>query len=246
MRADARRFAAPDAAHWRRLDLNIARTENLLQQIWRYEPNWRPRTESFIAPGSVEGAISDSEARAEEAEAHLQRVRSGNFVSPLESQALPTRAVDGQAWINAYRVINNAPDLFGNPTWPYEDDTVAVANIDGRITVGVNSGAPTYTSVDDAAARQMRGDLINAYPLFMNEDSLGGKPNDSLFHAEATILLRAAHENGGALRDKIIIIYVDRPVCAGCTTVLPLLARELGSPKVMIIDNVGEKFIIAD
>lgn len=40
---------------------------------------------------------------------------------------------DGGAWIDAYRSINNAPDLFGRPMWSYDKGTVAAGEIDGKL-----------------------------------------------------------------------------------------------------------------
>jgi hypothetical protein len=92
----------------------------------------------------MEGAIRVSEARAIEAEARLQQLRSGiggNFGPPLGGarSSPPPEAFDGQAWINAYRAANNAPDLFGRPIWRLDSGTVAVARIDEQIYYGVNS-----------------------------------------------------------------------------------------------------------
>ncbi|HEX5422781.1 MAG TPA: hypothetical protein VFW94_04480 [Candidatus Acidoferrales bacterium] len=236
-----------------RLDLNVARTENTLTEIRRYDPNWQPRSESLISTsmdgvGSIEGEIRKSEARAEEAEAHLQQLRTGiggNFGPPLDSESSPsTPAFDGQMWISMYRAANNMPDLFGNPTWPRDNGTVASADIDGKFYFGTNSGAPPYTHQDDISARQMRANLVSKYPTVMDTENLGRTPNDALFHAEATLLLRAARENGGTLAGKSIEIHTDREVCESCQTVLPYLAKELGSPTVMIVDPSDQKFLI--
>jgi hypothetical protein len=59
-----------------RLDLNVARTQNALEQIRQYDPNWQPKTTSLTAPGSIEGAIRNSEARAVEAEAGLSNLEA--------------------------------------------------------------------------------------------------------------------------------------------------------------------------
>jgi hypothetical protein len=71
-----------------RLDLEISRTENALQQIRQYDPNWKPTVESVITPDSIEGAIRNAQARAEQADARLSDLRSGiggNFGPPLEA-----------------------------------------------------------------------------------------------------------------------------------------------------------------
>ncbi|WP_295851510.1 hypothetical protein [Tardiphaga sp.] len=60
-----------------RLDQAVARPENALTQIRRYEPSWQPRDQSIEAPGSINGAISTAEARAVYAESYLTRLRTG-------------------------------------------------------------------------------------------------------------------------------------------------------------------------
>lgn len=60
------------------LDLEIARTENALRQIRQYDLTWKPTVESLTAPGSIEGAIRDAEARAQQAESHLNQLRVGS------------------------------------------------------------------------------------------------------------------------------------------------------------------------
>ena len=123
-----------------RLESAIERTQAALGQIRQYDPNWRPTTASVTMPGSIEGAIRDSEARATEAEARLEQLRSGiggNFGPPLDtttpSSPASSRTFDGQGWINAYRAVNNSADLFGRPTWSLDSDTVAVTEFDGKL-----------------------------------------------------------------------------------------------------------------
>ncbi|HET7805921.1 MAG TPA: hypothetical protein VFL53_16915, partial [Pseudolabrys sp.] len=121
-----------------RLDLEIARTENALRQIRPYDPTWKPSTQSLTTPGSIEGAIRNAEARAQQAESYLNQLRTGiggNLGPPLQppgsqSQRSTSSVFDGEAWIAAYRVTNNMPDLFGRPSWPNDKGTVAVTEID--------------------------------------------------------------------------------------------------------------------
>ena len=47
----------------------------------------------------------------------------------------------------------------------------------------------------------------------MNTDNIGRYPNNAVFHAEATCLLRAARANGGTLAGKTIDVTVDREMC---------------------------------
>jgi hypothetical protein len=75
----------------------------------------------------------------------------------------------------------------------------------------------------------MRTTLVEKYPDVMRTDNIGGRPNDALFHAEATVLLKAARANGGTLADQTLEVFSDRPMCPSCATVLPYLGRELGN-----------------
>ena len=233
-----------------RLDLEIARTENALGQIRRYEPEWKPRTESATAnPQGMEGAIRKAQGRAEEAEAYLEKLRSGmggNFGPPLDpitssrSRTASGQPFDGEAWIAGYRAAHNMPDLFGRPMWPDDKGTVAVTDIDGRLYFGINSTAPGYSDQDLNEARAMRDILIMKYPNEMEASNIGQIPNDSLFHAESTILLRAARQNDGSLEGREIEIHTDREMCyTSCEIVLPKIGLELGNPRVTYIDSNG-------
>ena len=220
------------------LDRAMERSSDTLAQVRQYDPEWKPREFSYRRPGSVEGAIAEAEARAKESEAHLDQLRSGiggNLGPPLDPprQSLPSmRPFDGQGWINVYRTIYNAPNLFGEPVWRPETGTVAAAEIDGKLYFGVNSGSPGYTSTDRTDANSQRSNLIDKYPQVMTTDNIGEWPNDSLYHAESTILLRAARQNGGSLADRTIEIVVDRRICESCNDALPILGLQLGNPTV--------------
>jgi hypothetical protein len=71
----------------------------------------------------------------------------------------------------------------------------------------------------------------------MQTDNIGQAPNNSLYHAEATILLRAARDNGGSLAGRTITVDVDREVCWSCEKALPLLGMELGNPSVTYVER---------
>ena len=238
----------PGASHSQlvRLDLNIARTESALQQIRQYDSNWRPTTTSLTSPGSIEGEIRSSEARAIEAEARLQELRTGiggNYGPPLEpaparagGATLSSSGFDGQAWINAYRTVNNAPDLFGRPSWTPDEGTVAVSKIDGKLYFGINSTAPGYdTKTDRFDADAMRSTLLTKYPD-MRSENIGSMPNNSVYHAEATLLMRVARENDGSLAGRSIEIQVDRRMCESCAITLPRVGLELGNPTVTFVN----------
>lgn len=225
-----------------RLESAVARTQDALTRIRQYDPNWRPTTSSFMTRDGVDGAIRDSEARATEAEAYLNRVRSGiggNLGPPL-SETRPqgnATSFDGVPWINAYRAANNMPDLFGRPSWQ-DQGTVAVTQIGRSLIFGVNSDAPGYTAADREAANTWRWTLLNKYPDVMQTENIGQIPNNSLYHAEATTLVRAATEAGGDLSYRALEIHVDNSTCYSCREVLPLLGVELGNPTVTYVNTV--------
>jgi hypothetical protein len=129
------------------------------------------------------------------------------------------------------------PDLFGRATWPLDTGTVAAAEINGSLYFGTNSGAPTYTDADARAATRMRDNLIEKYPETMERRNVGEYPNNALYHAESTILLRASRDNAGSLAGAVIEVHVDRQVCDSCRRVLPSLGIELGNPIVTYVER---------
>jgi hypothetical protein len=131
-----------------------------------------------------------------------------------------------------YRAANNMPDLFGQPTWSLGNGTVASTIVEGKLYFGTNSSAPVYQYSDETAALMLRRELMTAYPKVMDSVNAGQMPNDAVFHAETTVLLRAAKDNGGSLAGKSLEIYVDRPMCFSCYSILPLVGLQLGNPTV--------------
>lgn len=237
-------FPGASAEQQSRLDQAIARSENALTQIRQYDPEWQPSEQSLTRPGSVEGAIARLEARASEAETRLDTLRSGiggnrgpAFDPSPRGAPLSPRVFDGGAWIDAYRTINNMPDLFGRADWPQDKGTVAVGKIDGQVYFGVNSRAPGYSDVDWNRATATRDYLADKYPDTMKRENMGWAPNEALFYAESTILLRAASDNGGSLANRSIEIHVDRRVCDSCGEVLTKLGLELGDPYVVYVER---------
>ncbi|MBM3544615.1 MAG: hypothetical protein FJX44_08955 [Alphaproteobacteria bacterium] len=73
----------------------------------------------------------------------------------------------------------------------------------------------------------------------MNTDNIGQLPNNAVYHAETTCLLRAARANGGTLAGKTIEVTVDREMCPSCEKILPLIGLELGNPVITFIDPEG-------
>lgn len=143
--------------------------------------------------------------------------------------------------ISAYRSENGLWDLFGR-----KDGTVTVTTFNGSDIFGSNSGSPTYTSIDRGAAEQLRDTLIAKYPDAMDAENVGRRPNDALFHAEVTVLLRAARGNGGTLAGRTIEVFGDRPLCPSCKRILPYIGLELGNPTVTFIDPSGARQTIRD
>ena len=141
--------------------------------------------------------------------------------------------------IKAYRSENGLWDLFGR-----KDGTVTVTTLNGSDIFGSNSGSPTYTSQDRIAAEGMRNALIEKYPGIMDSENIGRRPNDALFHAETTVLLRAARENGGTLAGQTLEVFGDKPLCYSCRKVLPYVGLELGNPEITFVDSTGLRWTI--
>ncbi len=127
-----------------------------------------------------------------------------------------------------------------------EEDTVATGTIDGKEYVGSNSTANGYSPQDREAAMEMRGRLIENYSDVFRQDNAGYWPNYAVSHAEATILLRMARENGGSLDGKQIEIHVDKQMCSACLETLPYLSRELGNPTVRFVYPLGNTRTLRD
>jgi hypothetical protein len=137
------------------------------------------------------------------------------------------------------------PDLFGHPTWRFDKGTVAVTEFNGRLLFGVNSDAPGYTEAEWNVARRARDVLIGKFPDLLDVGNPGWKPNDSFFHAESTILFRAANENGGTLAGRTLEVHTDRDLCGSCQVVLPLVGFSLGNPTVTFRNyRTGETWLL--
>jgi hypothetical protein len=136
--------------------------------------------------------------------------------------------------IEAYRSENGLWDLFG-----HKIGTVAWTKFNGTDIYGSNSKSPTYTRIDRAAAEEMRSILMQRYPRLMSTENIGQIPNDAVFHAETTLLLRAARANGGTLAGRTLEVFVDGRVCNKCESILPKVGLELGNPTVTFIGPKG-------
>jgi hypothetical protein len=136
--------------------------------------------------------------------------------------------------IEAYRSKNGLWDLFRR-----KHGTVAFTNIDGINVFGSNSTSPTYTSADGAAAVRLRNILVEKYPDKFSAEHVGRVPNNALFHAETTVLLRAARQAGGTLAARTLTVHVDAQLCKDCERVLPYVGLEVGNPTVTFVDPNG-------
>jgi hypothetical protein len=140
--------------------------------------------------------------------------------------------------IRRYRRENTLNDLLDD-----ERGTVAVTKIKDKLIFGVNSGiskhSTAYTDTDYASATSLRDTMLEKYPDVMNHQDVGQFPNDAIFHAETTVLMRAARENGGTLEGESLIVFVDKAMCNSCKKLLPKIGLELGNPTVTFIDRRG-------
>ena len=197
------------------------RAERAFERVRDFDPRWQP-SQSLTTP-TTGGAIAKRRGETLEAVHRLQEL----------AKQPP------QQLIQTYRSLNNSRDLFRNESWPRDRDTVSVTTIGGIPYVGASSGAPTYTTRDRRIAEIAVRELAAKHPRIMKRGNIGHKPNDALYHAEATILLRAAKANRGTLRGRRFEVHTDRSMCDSCTKVLPLLGRALGNPTVTFVSPNG-------
>jgi hypothetical protein len=216
-----------------RFDTANRQADEAIGRVRHVEPTWRPRDSLFEQ--DVEGQIRRSKQLVLEAEAHLVEL----------GHQSPSRVID------IYRRQNNAFDLFGKETWPRDEDVVGYTVLDGIPVFGTNADAPPYTTANHNAATRWRDALIDLYPDKLRRENPrwnpGWMPNDAMYHAEASVLLRAAERNGGSLAGRTLRVYVDDAMCNRCDTVLPLLATELGNPTVTFVNTrTGEAALLRD
>jgi hypothetical protein len=206
-----------------RSDIAETQARAARRRVNEIDPEWKP-SPSLTNPDSIEGQIARATAEGGEAEARLREL----------ARQEPTEL------INAYR-RQQGLDLLGDPMWSREENSVAICKVGNTPVFGVNSQAFTYTDRDSATAEQLRDSLIQSYPTRMNTSNIGQFPNNAVFHAETTCLLRAARANGGTLTNKTIEVHVDRAMCRSCRRILPLIDLELGDPTVTFIGPDGSR-----
>jgi hypothetical protein len=195
-----------------------------------YKANFDPN-QPRVPAGNPEGGQWTSEGQPVRlaSSERTPRIRAGRIGVVLDA---------ARRLIDAFREENQLRDLFGENV-----GTVAVTSLDDKYVYGFNSGiseySGQYTDGDDAAANEIRGRMLTKYPEEMASRNIGAKPNDSLYHAETIVLLRAARENGGGLAGKNLIVVVDKPLCGSCRTLLPLVGIELGNPTITFVGPKG-------
>ena len=143
--------------------------------------------------------------------------------------------------IEAYRSENGPWDLFG-----HKGGAVTVTTIDGVDIFGSNSASPTYTSEDRAAAMRLRNRLIQKHPEVFRSTDVGQMPRNALFHAETTVLLRAARHNSGTLAGRTLTVFADTAMCNNCKEMLPYVGLALGNPTVAFVDPDGSTRTMRD
>jgi hypothetical protein len=154
-----------------------AQAQAAIRRVQEINPNWRPQR-SLTDPNSIEGQIATARGQRQEAEDRL-----------IELAEQPADSL-----IEAYR-RQQGLDLFGEPNWSRRENSVALCKAGDQPFIGVNSEALTYTTGDNASAEQLRDTLVESYPETMSTTNIGRFPNNAVFHAETTCLLRAARAN---------------------------------------------------
>jgi hypothetical protein len=128
--------------------------------------------------------------------------------------------------IEDYRWREKLWDLFHQ-----KEGAVAVTTIDGEDIFGINSDSSAYTSKDDIEARKLRDILVKKYPTKFSSENLGKMPNNALFHAETTVLLKAAKRNGGTLAGRTLTVYGDSKTATIATACCPMSDWNWGIPR---------------
>ena len=85
-----------------------------------------------------------------------------------------------------------------------------------------------------------------ANPDLADRGNAGFKPNDGFYHAETTVLLRAARANNGTLAGQTLEVFGDTKVCDSCQRVLPFVGMQLGNPTVTFINPNGTRLTMRD
>jgi hypothetical protein len=204
--------------------IDLEARHRLAQYRSHYNPN-QPRVPAGHLDGGQWTATGGSGTRL--AAADKPRPGRGGIIAIAVQLAL--RAIE------AYRVKERLWDLLGHK----EHSAIAFTTINGKDIFGASSRSRAYTSDDFAAARKLRDTLVRKYPKKLSDENLGKMPNNALFHAETTVLLRAAERAGGTLAGRTLTIYGDTDTCNNCEIVLPYVGLELGNPTVTFVNPDG-------
>ncbi len=252
VRTGRNRLRVATPAQVNRYTFSVINARDALAQAHRIRPNWKPRpsfqTETIIGDTLrnefiAREALNFVRAQAGASSRHGPR---GNNPPTHGFEPTPPRSVESQLlrshpseFFSTYRTIIGMPNTGNRIANAKSDGTLAVAEIGDQVFVGANSASPGYTLADEAAAKAIRGVLIQKYPDIMKTRNIGQKPNNALFHAEATLLLRAARAHGGNLAGQSVTIRIDRRMCDSCDKVLPYIIEQLGSPSLRVVQPNG-------
>jgi hypothetical protein len=215
-----------------RLAVAQARVRDALALVRELDPNWRPTQSAWSRT---------PEQQAEQALGRLAELFRSGASSYFPGYARELNRVANEVAIEAYRSDRGLFDLFGHRV-----GYVAVAKIDGKYYFGTNSNSTAYTPADELAAREMRDAIAKYDPKLRTSGERGQMPADAVFHAETTVLLRAARENGGTLAGRTLEVAVDAKLCNNCEEILPKVGLELGNPTVTFTDSKGRRLTIRD
>jgi hypothetical protein len=222
MKAEFARRSAESLAIEGRIALTRHNQRQALARTNHYDPN-QPRVPAGHHAGG-QWTSGNQPLRI----ASADRPRLGAGAIAVIALQMAARAIE------AYRSDKGLWDLFGERV-----GVVTVTTVGGKQIFGSNSTSPTYARADRVSADAVRSILIDKYPVTFKGERPGEKPNDAFYHAEATVLLRAAVANGGTLTGQTLEVYSDRPMCNSCRAALPYLGLELGNPTVTFIDSAG-------
>ncbi len=222
-----------------------------IAEVHRYDPSWRPA--ASLTPNTTEGDIARYQGMRLAAETRLREITrsgfGGNSGAPSPRAAFDRGSVLFQPIresvdTNHFRVWRGMPALEG-PATSKAEGTVALATLDdGSFLFGVNSDTSDYTERDRTDADAMRAALVLEKPKVMATDNLGWIPNNALYHAEVTSLLRLARNFNGSLKGQKIRLKIDRKLCYSCEQVLPEVIQKLGSPDLTIVDFLDQEIYL--
>jgi hypothetical protein len=206
----------------------------LKHRLTQHRSHFNPQ-QPRVPAGSPEGGQWTSTGGSGMRLAAADRPRFGLHAFSVIAAELAKRVIE------AYRSENGLWDLFG-----HKRGAVTVTTVDGTDVFGSNSGSPTYTASDYAAVVRLRDKLAEKYPKELSAKNIGLMPHNALFHAETTVLLRAARQNGGSLTGRTLTVFGDTRMCNNCEYVLPYVGLELGNPTVTFVDPDGSTRMMRD